>query len=244
MLSWLTSVSYKLSNFIVTPTSCDIFCTLTSDVYCIDIKYWRSSCRSLSNISTICLWPKLHASIKAVHLSCRDHSRSSVAGRSINRLSFSWAFSSWRGGTSPVDDSLSLIWLVEAPLELELPPELVDDDDTFGGIMLLCMASMKQVSRSLFRRLTSISGCWSSARTVSRWPEPHAYKRGVQPKQFRALTSTLRDLHVLESLEATGLEEYKRSLTRAVSPLSAALHNVNGGLDEEDVGLDYLFQPF
>ena len=76
--------------------------------------------------------------------------------------------------------------------------------------------------------------------TVSRCPDPQAYKSGVQPKQFLALTSTERDLHGLESLEATGLEEYKRSLTREVSPLSAALHNVKGGLVDAKVGLRLL----
>ena len=76
--------------------------------------------------------------------------------------------------------------------------------------------------------------------TVSRCPDPQAYNRGVQPKQFRALTSTLRDLHMLVSVGATDLAEYKRSLTRAVSPLSAALHNVIGGLEDEEVELKLL----
>ena len=51
------------------------------------------------------------------------------------------------------------------------------------------MASMKLVSLSLLRRLTSMSGWARRARTVSTWPLPHAYSRGVQPRQFLAFTS-------------------------------------------------------
>ena len=76
--------------------------------------------------------------------------------------------------------------------------------------------------------------------TVSRCPDPHAYKSGVQPKQFLALTSTGRDLQGLASLHGIGLPEYKSSLTRDVSPRSAALHNVNGDLLAPVVGFKWL----
>ena len=70
-----------------------------------------------------------------------------------------------------------------------------------------CMASMRQVSRSLFLMLTQMAG-WESRRfTTSRWPDPAAYMRGTQPRQFRALTSTPASRH---------------RRTVSTSPLSAA----------------------
>ena len=68
------------------------------------------------------------------------------------------------------------------------------------------MASMKQVSRSLFLMLTQTPG-WSSRRlhdscdslydslvtaylTTSVWPDPAAYIRGTQPRQLRVFTSS------------------------------------------------------
>ena len=100
------------------------------------------------------------------YLSCLVHSRSSVAGKSINLLSFSCAFSSWRGGAAPADDSALLEWISDDPRELDMAPKLLPTVEfTFEGRLLLCMASMKQVRRSLLRRFTSISGCWSNAFT-------------------------------------------------------------------------------
>ena len=69
------------------------------------------------------------------------------------------------------------------------------------------MASMKQVSRSLFRMLTQTAGWESSRLTTSSWPEPAAYMRGTQPRQLRAFTSTPASRH-------------RRTVAR--SPLSAA----------------------
>ena len=58
-----------------------------------------------------------------------------------------------------------------------------------------CMASMQQVSRSLFLMLTQMAG-WESRRfTTSTWPDPAAYMRGTQPRQFRAFTSTPSSRH-------------------------------------------------
>ena len=58
-----------------------------------------------------------------------------------------------------------------------------------------CMASMWQVSLSLFLMLTQMAG-WERRRlTTSRWPDPAAYMRGTQPRQFLALTSTPASRH-------------------------------------------------
>ena len=71
------------------------------------------------------------------------------------------------------------------------------------------MASMKQVSLSLFLMLTQTPGWLSRRLTTSVWPEPAAYIRGTQPRQFRVLTSI----------------PWSRSLrTVARSPLSEAPH--------------------
>ena len=58
------------------------------------------------------------------------------------------------------------------------------------SISLTCMASMKQVSLSLFLILTQTPGWLSRRLTTSVWPEPAAYIRGTQPRQFRVLTSS------------------------------------------------------
>ena len=52
------------------------------------------------------------------------------------------------------------------------------------------MASMKQVSLSLFLMLTQTPGWLSRRLTTSMWPEPAAYIRGTQPRQLRVLTSS------------------------------------------------------